>query len=147
MTTSFEKFNRQLGEFGEKIDSVSLPKLQRLIALTVLRGVVLKTPVASGRAQGNWQLMTGTTVNSEVPGTIRIVGKGKKKRKRWASSVGGGPVGAGMANLKPQPGFQTIYVFNNVPYINRLEQGHSKIQAPLGMVAVTLAEVEYMFND
>jgi hypothetical protein len=33
----------------------------------------------------------------------------------------------------------TIYIVNNLPYANALENGHSK-QAPSGMVKVTLQE-------
>jgi hypothetical protein len=35
----------------------------------------------------------------------------------------------------------TIWIYNNVRYITALEHGHSKKQAPIGMVAVSLAEI------
>ena len=37
--------------------------------------------------------------------------------------------------------FQTHYISNNTPYIERLENGHSKRQAPDGMLKMTLLEL------
>jgi hypothetical protein len=34
-----------------------------------------------------------------------------------------------------------IWIYNNLPYIERLEFGHSQ-QAPLGMVRISIAEIE-----
>jgi hypothetical protein len=46
-------------------------------------------------------------------------------------------MGAIMADRDP---FTTVWIVNNTPYIQTLEQGNSG-QAPAGMVAVTAAEL------
>lgn len=43
--------------------------------------------------------------------------------------------------IQPITGHQPVYITNNVPYIVYLEQGSSQ-QAPIGMVRVSLAEIE-----
>ena len=39
---------------------------------------------------------------------------------------------------------ENVFITNNVPYIIELEDGHSKRQAPAGMVAVTFANLNAM---
>ena len=50
------------------------------------------------------------------------------------------------ARLKKGDGEKVIFITNNLPYINALENGHSD-QAPSGMLAVTLNEVEAGIRD
>ena len=115
-------FNISLDDFkGDTLEAVH--KKKRLIGLKVLRGVVLKTPVDTGRAMANWQL----SIN--IPKTDV-----KKTTKNTA-------VADGNRTLKTIKLGEDIYITNNLPYIGRLERGHSK-QAPRGMVALTLAEIE-----
>ncbi|WP_429820275.1 hypothetical protein [Ensifer sp. B1-9] len=49
----------------------------------------------------------------------------------------------GAAIIAAADPFQAIFITNNLPYATALEAGHSK-QAPIGMVAVTFAELESM---
>ena len=74
-------------------------------------------------------------------------------RANWLTSVGEpnlavqeGP-GAGFASesaaalaVYPDDAWPAVYVQNNLPYANALEDGHSK-KAPNGVVAVTVAEL------
>jgi hypothetical protein len=90
----------------------------RKTALLVWRGVILRSPVDTGRFRSNWQIGTGampsgTTDNTGGP---------------MSFNVGGDLMG------------KTVYIVNNLPYARRLEEGWSD-QAPHGMVAITLAEV------
>tara|TARA_B100001250_G_C19678722_1_gene734865 strand:+ start:421 stop:822 length:402 start_codon:yes stop_codon:yes gene_type:complete len=118
-------FNISLDDFeGETLEAVH--KKKRLIGLKVLRGVVLKTPVDTGRARANWQL----SIN--VPKTDVVNSKQKAGTKAITD---------GNRKLKLMKLGEDVYITNNLPYIGVLERGHSK-QAPRGMVALTLAEIE-----
>jgi hypothetical protein len=109
-------------------------------ALAILQTVVLATPVgdpnlwkpnksgtprkpppgyAGGRARGNWQVSIGSeeTNVKEVrdKGGFATVSEGKTELKRF------------------RPPWKKIFISNNVPYAQRLNDGHSK-QAPAGFV-------------
>ena len=117
-----KNFNVSLDNFrGDTLEAVT--KKKRLIGLKVLRGVVLKTPVDTGRARANWQL----SIN--IP---------KTDVKKTTNNTA---VADGNNTLRTIKLGEDIYITNNLPYIGRLERGHSK-QAPRGMVALTLAEIE-----
>lgn len=119
-------FNLQVEAFARSLPREHFVPFHRKIALQVLSGVVLKTPVDTGRARGNWQ----TTINQAPDSEL----------------LSANPIGDGVAALADLPPFVAIYISNNVPYINRLEDGYSR-QAPAGMVAVTLQEVRTQFGD
>ncbi len=105
-------------------------QLQRAVALQILSGVVMKTPVDTGRARGNWQVTIGAPATS-----ARLV----------ADKAGAATISEGLGQLSGAQPFGVIHVGNNVAYIGKLEEGHSK-QAPAGMLAITLAEVEAQFQ-
>jgi hypothetical protein len=102
---------------------------QRRISLGALTSIVLKTPVDTGRARGNWQ--AGTVAN-EVQLDIE-------------DPSGGGAIDSGNAGLRQAKAFQPLIIWNNVEYINFLEEG-SSTQAPQGMVALTVREIDNANN-
>lgn len=99
------------------------------IGMEALRRVVLKSPVDTGRFRGNWLVAIGIPAT----GTADRVDKGGKAT-----------IAAGKAVIEGLTSAQAIYICNNLPYAVALENGHSQ-QAPGGMVAVTLAELEAFF--
>lgn len=127
---NLRRFNQQLAEFSKEFVPEEHLRFQRRIALELLRRIVFKTPVDTGRARGNWQLRREGTEN---------------ELDRFDQG-GGATVSAGVAAAsrltKP---FDTISIFNNVNYITFLEQGSSQ-QARTGMVDVSLVEVEAIFQ-
>lgn len=105
----------------------------QVIAMTALKGVVLKTPVDTGRARGNW-IVTKTQPSNQ---TFKKVDKA------------GGPTiqkGNDQIQAYDHQKHNQIIIQNNLPYANRLENGWSK-QAPKGMVALTLNEVMQQFRE
>lgn len=94
------------------------------IAGEVFRRVILRTPVDTGRARGNWQVTIGAPSDLTLDGTDG----GRSAVLRAIETVRGWRLGSA-----------AIYLTNNLPYIERLENGWSK-QAPTGMVALTVAE-------
>lgn len=101
----------------------------RKISLQALTGVVLKTPVDTGRARGNWFAQIGGAGNRVTDDT---------------DPSGNTTIATGsneIAKYKSQKGFPVISLYNNLPYINRLENGYSN-QAPNGMVSLTVVELQ-----
>lgn len=108
------EFARSLSVSGDLEEAVN--EEARATAFTLLRDVVIATPVDEGRARGNWQVGTAGYKGGEVS-TLDIAGgqtinKGKKD------------IDSAKAITYP-----TIYITNNLPYIGRLNDGWSQ-QAP-----------------
>ena len=97
------------------------------VMLETFSKVVMKSPVLSGRFRNNWivgnasaNLTTTTDVDKSGAGTI-----GRITKDISAIDLAG----------------QSIFLSNSLPYSIRLENGHSKIQAPQGMVRLSLIEI------
>ena len=143
-----------------KEKKVQIREVRKNYAFALYSSIVRKTPVGdpdfdedSGRARGNWQV----TLNKPATGEV----KDRRKTPKGKESI-----------PKPQ-GDESIFITNNVPYITKLEYGgypspvdkgsHTKKgvkpsryeiksqggfskQAPEGMVGVTLANNEAIFD-
>lgn len=107
-----------------KKTGVNLDLVVRKISLDMFARVILRTPVDTGRARGNWQVSIGA-VNDSV---IEVNDK--------AGTVTISKAAAAVAKVKAG---DTIFLCNSLPYIHRLETGWSK-QAPAGMVGITIEE-------
>ena len=95
------------------------------IAMEALNRVVMKSPVDTGRFRANWTVAVGrqdlsTTEETDKSGTATIA--------------------KGSQIILGQKGPAVIWLSNNLPYAQALENGHSK-QAPMGMVALTYNEL------
>ena len=128
-----------LASFNKALDAamIALPEHANTIkirtALDLMNRIVLKTPVDTGRARGNWQLTQRSPAEDMVPATSAKV-----------SSSETPPSAILMEAEQTASGSQLgddIWISNNLPYIEALEEGHSQ-QAPHGMVALSLAEAE-----
>lgn len=118
----FENFiDDAMGQIEEDAYQVVLK-----IGIDLWRGIVLKTPVDTGRARASWN-MSWDTPDGSVP-----------------------PDGSydDMPSL-PNPGVtmtgETLHVSSNLHYIEYLEEGKpgpGSDQAPQGMVKVTLEEIK-----
>lgn len=117
---------RRIRDFMLRATKEQTSLVTRGLALRVLSGVVLKTPVDTGRARGNWQTNVGRGTREEID----VEDKG-----------GNSTVAKGLAAIGKQKGFQQISLDNNVPYIGRLEDGSSRQSPPGNMVAGTLASL------
>lgn len=133
MTTS----NKQAAtEFALQIDAAWAAKGQDILDLTVeislqaLRGIVQMSPVDTGRFRGNWI----TSVSAPDPTVYDAV-------RPAAAPIN--EADAKLSGLDELPNI--IYLQNNLPYANRLENGYSK-QAPQGMVGVTMANITATYD-
>lgn len=131
MTSFSLDISKFAADCGEKADQVV-----RMACLQLLRGVVLKTPVDTGRARANWM----ASVDAPAVGTKDFegdAGSGIQAPSESAGSVAS--IGLGQQAVKLATG-RVFWLSNNLPYIERLEYGHSK-QSPQGMVRLTINEV------
>ncbi len=124
MPANDRQFKAELAKFETTIDE-DLVKLHRLVSLDLLRRLVLKTPVDTGRARGNWQ----TAIGAAVEGDIERLDPG-----------GGAAIQEGLSKLAGLKPFETVWISNNLDYIEILEAGHSD-QAPAGFFAISVAEL------
>jgi hypothetical protein len=126
---SAKTFSLELDKWFKDEVEDKIVQITRMIGLEVLKRVILKTPVDTGRARGNWFVAIGSPSsaangNPDKPGQTTI--------------------DAGSAVITGLTEAQAVWITNNLPYIGRLENGYSQ-QAPAGMVAVTMAELEAFF--
>lgn len=121
-------FSLDISKFNDKVKSLGDVAVRK-ICLELTSSVVLKTPVDTGRARGNWFGTVNTPSNETST----------KTDKNGASTIG-----EAQAAIKAAPG-QIYYLSNNLPYIRRLEYGYSK-QAPKGMVRITITEIKRHYS-
>ena len=149
-TLDLTDFNKTVEGFLDRIP-VRVSLAQRKIALDLLAGVVRRTPVDTGRARGNWQLSIGHPAKG-------VLDRKMTKRNKTIKEE--------QAKLKKLPPFGVVWLSNNLPYIEALEfgkfvpknpgpskdsrkkrkgktwvKGGYSVQAPKGMVRVTLAQI------
>lgn len=108
-------------------EEVSLPLLliTRKFGIDALSRIVMRSPVDTGRFRANWNVSFGAFDTSTT----------ESKDKSGGETIGRGTV---TVNGMQRP--LVVWISNSLPYAEALESGHSK-QAPLGMVAVTFAEL------
>jgi hypothetical protein len=105
----------------------------RKTGLEVGRRIILRTPVDTGRARGNWI----PQVNSPANGQTETLDK--------SGAISIASLASTVSTWKPISGV-SLFVVNNLPYIEVLEKGRignkGSNQAPRGMVAITVAEFQ-----
>ena len=137
---SIARFNKQINVATKRM-AVDMPRMiQRRVALDALSRLIFRTPVGNsdlwkikpkeryvgGRARANWQVDIGS-----IPSSIN----------ETEDRDGSATLSSGSSKITKANGFDTVYIANNVEYIVALEEGHST-QAPQGMMALTVAELE-----
>lgn len=103
------------------------------IAMQAATMIVHRTPVKTGLFKANWRISIG-----------RLNGQ----RRRWYDKNGSATIALMQNQIEKyyrMEGFPRINISNPQPYAQKLEGGYS-MQAPNGMVAITLAELEYAYN-
>ena len=103
----------------------------RKTVLDVDKSISMRSPVDTGRFKGNWML------------GIDFQPSGVSLEKFDKSSLG--TVGATVAEHASQlprlhAAGKVYYLVNNLDYANLLENGHSQVQAPNGVVGLTILE-------
>lgn len=116
-------FGRDIAKYaqrtGKKIAAVNMA-----IAMETLKGIVMDTPVDTGRLRGNWQTSAGTPIMTTID-----------REDKSGSAV----MGEMAANINPMG---VTYMTNNLPYAKRRndEGGAGGVNA--GFVEKNFARVE-----
>lgn len=124
-----KSFSLQLGAFAKKAGK-NCDLAARKVGLEMASRIVLRTPVDTGRARGNWN----TTIGSASYATTEAFDK--------AGAATIAKSAAALATFRCGP---SIWIANGLPYIGELERGTST-QAPAGMVGVTAVEFQGLVN-
>ena len=117
------KWSKNPAKLVEKIKKDHVAKVC-LTALNVHQRIVQKTPVDTGRARSNWL----PSIGSPATGTVGVSRSLAVQARR-------------VFNKKSVPFGTNLYIANNLPYIERLNQGYSK-QAPMHFVEMAIQEVK-----
>lgn len=153
--TPLDKLNRELMEMAKDLSETEVVTVQKKLSIDLFAGVIKRTPVDEGTARGGWQL----GINDPPKG----VGA---KEKRQLGDPTGPAMNSGLSKLASLGPFQIVFITNNVVHAVVLDQGQfdptdpgpSKdprkgrfgrvlvqggysIQAPAGMVDVTIASI------
>lgn len=118
-------FNKKISKFNKKTEK-AIESIVKGTFLSLASKIIVRTPVDTGRARGNWQ----TSINSKPSGEVNdSESEAINKASRVKFKIG-----------------DSLYLINNLPYIQALEDGHSK-QTPVGMVKITVAEYQEVVNQ
>lgn len=145
MSTLFE-FERNLDEFSRQVGLAHAIVVKK-VALDLFGLIVKGTPVDKGRARASWTIAVGApdrTTQPEGdyplfqhdPAAVAVVA-----RQKGEAVLSGLEARADADGVIREP----IYISNNLPYIEELEQGHSK-QAPSGMAELAIIQVDLEMN-
>lgn len=129
-------FSQDLAKFEVKTEGQAAALVKKIV-LELFTRVMKRTPVDTGNARVNWEL--GVDEIGNTVATASLV-EGENQISQQAFLVGLGEL------AKYKPG-QTIYITNNVNYIEELEKGHSERQAPQGMVMITAREFQSIVSE
>lgn len=119
------QFSLDLSRLAEKAKG-NTQFVVRKVMLELFTRTVMKTPVDTGLARNSW--FTG---NGAIPAP-----KSGAPNPSGSDSITRISVDIGELKIEGQ----TIYLINNLPYIQNLEYGGSK-QAPQGMVRLSIQEI------
>ena len=134
---------------GFDVDTVKKMELvARLVLLRVYSEIIKKSPVLSGRFRSNWAVAIGSipsgTDDSDTFPEGDVVGSD-------TGPIISAKVSEGEATLFGLNAGDTIYMANNLPYAQVLENGRTtssgSIQAPNGMVGLTVQEFQEFVNE
>ena len=126
--SNIAKFNAELDRASKKIQG-DFQKFYRQVCFEVLKRIVLRTPVDTGRARGNWQV----EINKPASGVLDVEGT--------EGLMADLAMGSGDSKLALIPAFSIVHITNNVEYLYYLEYDKRSEQAPEGMVEITLSEM------
>lgn len=140
MASNGETFALSLKAFVDKAKAAPA-QVVRKVAIDLLTATVLRTPVGNptlwkskppkgyvgGRLRANWNV---SLVTPDTGTTDAI-------DKSGAQTIDRGSVTIGEAD-----GVKDIWMMNSLPYAIPIEYGHSGVQAPAGMVRVSVAEFQ-----
>jgi hypothetical protein len=119
-------FKSDIEKFARKVNTDS-EKVFRGTSIAMFSSIVKRTPVDTGRLRANWQLDINRDPQEQLD----------KADKGGGSTITDGATTANRATTK-----DSIFIVNNLPYAQAIEDGASTVKSPEGMVKVTLQEFQ-----
>lgn len=145
MAATLFTFAQDLQKFAEHVDIEIATVVQKICSDLFTRIVgnfeSHRHPVDTGRARAGWAISIGTPaffLPATVPQSLLNERAAKKRKGEKPEPIFPLP---GDPDVSAIDGTQQVFILNNLPYIEALENGHSQ-QAPNGMVKLSLLEVE-----
>lgn len=123
-------FTADLGKFVERAKG-NIDTATRQATVLLAQGVILKSPVDTGRFRANWQF---SAAGVQRITSMEVDPGGQMTLQRLVAEIQA--TGAG----------GVTYLSNSLPYAVRLENGWSK-QAPQGMVRLTVQEFQHYVSQ
>lgn len=127
-----QEFSRRIVLRGQHVVEAT-DALVRKVGLAADQAVVMSTPVDTGRARSNWIAQLGVASNDVIDAYV----EGKDRSTEAQNTQQALDHAEGV--IKGYTGGQEIHITNNLPYIERLNDGHSA-QAPANFVEEALIE-------
>lgn len=127
------KMGNDVRKFSKSRVKGEADKVTRAFIMGLFGEIVRRTPVLEGRARGSWEVGTELATNTRVDGP-----KNKAGRVKMPSGFAGT-----VRKIEQKP----VYISSALIYIVPLEHGHSKIQAPHGMVQQSIAHTVAQFRS
>lgn len=138
MAKTFKGFDSFAKGFSKLADDIALEVAEE-VAKAAVQGfttLVITTPVDTGEARSNWLVgidnIPGGKVSPHSPGK----GLGVGETANASSTI---KIGIDRIN-RFKPEHRSIFIVNNTPYIDKLDNG-SSAQAPNGMTGAGLAVI------
>lgn len=116
-------FAIDLEKFTEAVEK-NHNTVMKKVSFDMAKKIIKRTPVDTGRAKANWHV----ELNNQ-----------KTFARDETDKTGASTTAEVMARISKTKIGDSVFITNNLPYIEALENGHSD-QAPAGMVKVTIAE-------
>ena len=131
---SLSEFSRRITLRGKKVTE-GADSLVRKVALAADQAVVMATPVDTGRARSNWIV----ALDASPEQTIDPYAPGEAGSTEAANTQAA--IDQGQSVIRGYNGDQNqeIHITNNLPYIQRLNDGYSA-QAPANFVEQAVIE-------
>lgn len=149
---SAKELSKELARISERLD-IGIDRAARKAAFDMQARIIERTPVDTGRARASWGLAQGKPGRGVAPEKEYSEGEAERHAKTVLTTVRPGSPGLFRRVLRKVlgGGLKPYWVFNNLPYIEKLEFGGFpgdgpktiggySTQAPAGMVRVSLAE-------
>jgi len=139
-------FSLDIKKFAEQAGQ-NINNVRRGVALDMFSNIVMRTPVGNptlwessyvpkgyigGTLRGNWQIKLNAPTSEQL----------KTHDKNGSQTIS-----RELPKINAATGDDTIWIFNNMPYAVRVENGWSTKQAPAGMVKVTLTEFQRSIDE
>jgi hypothetical protein len=131
MARNLLSFANRMEKLANNVDKEASATASR-VAIGILTHLVHVTPVDTSKALSNWQVSLNEPVSDALPPYYE--GKGGSTKNSSAQAT---LSKAKITLAKKKPG-ESIYLSNVLPYIQRLNDGHSQ-QAPVGFVELSVA--------